>query len=78
MFGSLWFDGGLVLLGIGGLLLLWALGLYLARRRSEAAAEGGSGSPEDRTTAEAIRGYYAERDRLFKFWERQERSRRKR
>ena len=32
---SLWFDGGLVLLAAGGLLLLWALVLYLARRRGE-------------------------------------------
>ena len=76
---SPWFDGGLALLGLGVLLLLWALGLYLARRRAEAQkriTSGTSGSPSDRE-AEIVRGYYAERDKLFRMWDRQQRSRRK-
>lgn len=81
LLASPWFDAGLGLLGVGALLLMWALLLYLARRRSEAralTAEGSApGSPGDKE-AEAVRGYFAERDRLFKMWERQERNRRKR
>lgn len=74
---SSWFDGGVALLGIGVLLLLWALGLYLARRRAEAQAgmtPGSSGAAGDKDV-EAVRGYFAERDRLFRMWERQQRSR---
>ena len=75
---SPWFDGGLVLLVVGGLMLLWALGLYARRRRGGAPAEGGSRSGKDDVTAEAVRGYYAERDKLFKLYERQEKAKRKR
>lgn len=67
-----WFDIGLALLGVGALLLLWSLGLYLARRRralqSSARSEGGGD-----VMTEAVKGYYAERDKLFKLWERRER-----
>lgn len=65
---SAWFDGGLALLVVGGLLLLWALLLYVARRKAvaQAAASG------DHMT-EAVKGYYAERRRLFDIWDRQQR-----
>lgn len=75
LLASPWFDGGLVVLGVGALLLLWALGLYLRRRRDQAQAGTGSGAAENPMT-EAIKGYYSERDRLFKMWDRQQRSRR--
>lgn len=74
LLASPWFDGGLVVLGVGGLLLLWALLLYLARRRVEAQSQVAGGS--ESKDVEAIRGYFAERDRLFRMWERQQRSRR--
>lgn len=69
LLASIWFDTGLGLLGLGALLLLWALGLYLARRR-----EGDTESPaaKGRAQEEAVRGYFAERERLFKMWERGE------
>ena len=75
---SVWFDVGLVILGIGGLLLLWALGLYLARRRAAAQAQLTAGEPGAHTdaTTEAVRGYYAERARLFGIWERQQKGNR--
>src|SRR4029077_16611741 len=77
---SLWFDCGLGLLGVGGLLLLLALFLYLARRRVEANARARDGSPDGLTAtptdknAELIRGYYSERERLMKMWDRQQRN----
>ena len=78
---SLWFDCGLGLLGVGALLLLLALVLYLARRRVEAIAPAnGSSSDSAKPTAdknELIRAYYAERQRLMKMWDRQERDRRR-
>ncbi|HEV3101073.1 MAG TPA: hypothetical protein VG426_01905 [Candidatus Dormibacteraeota bacterium] len=79
---SLWFDCGLGLLGVGALLLLLALSLYLARRRVEANAAAKDSSPDAAKAAspdqnaEMIRGYYSERERLLKIWERQERNRR--
>ncbi|HEX7265162.1 MAG TPA: hypothetical protein VF383_13390 [Candidatus Dormibacteraeota bacterium] len=79
---SLWFDSGLGLLGVGALLLLLALSLYLARRRVEANAPAKDSSPDGAKpasqdpNAELIRGYYSERERLMKIWERQERNRR--
>jgi hypothetical protein len=78
---SLWFDGGLGLLGVGALLLLLALLLYLARRRVEANAPAKDSSPDGKTApadknAEMIRGYYSERERLMKMWDRQQRNRR--
>jgi hypothetical protein len=79
---SLWFDGGLGLLGVGILLLLLALLLYLARRRVDANAlgkdssqDGAKAAPADKN-AEMIRGYYSERERLMKMWDRQQRNRR--
>jgi hypothetical protein len=44
---SAWFDGGLALLGLGALLLLWALLLFLSRRRAtvdQPGKAGGAGS----------------------------------
>ena len=77
VFTSYWFDAGLGLLGIGVLFLLWALGLYLARRRRGEAllAQPSQGKDEHVQAAgdmlsEAVRGYYAERERLMKMWER--------
>jgi hypothetical protein len=78
LLASPWFDGGLILLGLGILLLLWALMLY-ARRRVQVKAEAtavGHAAPVDKE-AEAVRGYYAERNKLIDIWERQERSRRR-
>jgi hypothetical protein len=79
---SVWFDSGLGLLGVGALLLLLALLLYLARRRVEANApakdsspDGVKATPTDKN-AELIRGYYSEREKLMKMWDRQERNRR--
>lgn len=72
LFGSSWFDFGLGLLALGGLLLLWALGLYAARRR----AAGSETAARDRD-AEAVRGYFAERQRLFKMWDSQQRAKRR-
>jgi hypothetical protein len=73
LLGSVWFDVGLGLLVVGGLLLLWALGLYLARRRSEMQAAMKPQASSGDSMAEAVKGYYAERDRLFRLWERRER-----
>jgi hypothetical protein len=80
LLASLWFDFGAGVLALGGLLLLWALTLYLARRRDEA---HGTESPPTGSNAvpvskdvEAIRGYYSERNKLLDMWERQQRSRR--
>ena len=79
---SLWFDSGLALLGVGALLLLLALLLYLARRRVEANAPGkdistdGPKAPPADKNAELIHEYYSERKRLMKMWDRQERNRR--
>jgi hypothetical protein len=87
LFDSPWFDTGLGLLVLGALLLFWALWLYLARRRDSAAQvaagsrtevegkQGGHGKKSD-TMTEAVRGYYAERDKLIKIWEKHERDRR--
>lgn len=76
LFASPWFDVGVGLLVVGGLELLWALGLYLARRRSEVQAAANMKGGSDATT-EAVKGYYAERNRLFKMWERQERGKKR-
>jgi hypothetical protein len=79
-FTSPWFDTGAGLLALGVLLLLWTLGLYLARRRAEAQAAESSpaigGKLSDDSQREAIKGYFAERERLMKMWER-DRNRRK-
>jgi len=73
---SPWFDGGLGGLVLGALLLLLALGLFLSRRR-EALSGGGATTPSKNTEAEAVRGYFAEREKLFKMWERDQRARRR-
>lgn len=78
---SLWFDSGLALLAVGGVLLVLALFLYLAHRRVEANAldkgtsTGGAPAPPADKNAELIRSYYSERERLMKMWDRQERNR---
>ena len=76
LLASGWFDGGAGLLVLGVLLLLLALVLFLSRRRE---ASPGAGSPiaTESTETEAVRGYFAERDRLFKMWERDQKARRR-
>jgi hypothetical protein len=81
VFGSFWFDGGLGLLAVGGLLLLWSLVLFLGRRR--AAAQAGSGTnPEHGKDldwkGEAVRGYYREREQLFRTWQKEQKEKRSR
>ena len=76
LLSSSWFDFGLGLLGIGVLLLLWALLLFLSRRR-EAPSGSGASSQAKSAEAEAVRGYFAERQRLFGIWERQEKEKRR-
>ena len=78
LFDSKWFDAGGGLLVLGSLLLLWALGLYLARRRTAAQASQHSGLNKDQVEAEAVKGYYSEREKLFKLWERQEKEKTRR
>ena len=78
LFGSVWFDGGLGLLAIGGVMLLWALWLFLSRRRGAGASTEppatGSGKPQATRSndwmGEAVRGYYRERENMFRFWQR--------
>ena len=76
LFASPWFDGGLVVLGVGGVLLLWALGLYLVRRRVEAQSAGSAKGSDPMT--EAVKGYYAERKKLIDLWGRQQRDKNRR
>jgi Zn-dependent protease with chaperone function len=76
LLASGWFDGGVGLLVLGVLLLLLALGLFLSRRR-EASSGTGSATATESTETEAVRGYFAERDKLFKMWERDQRARRR-
>jgi hypothetical protein len=76
---SLWFDSGAGVLAVGGLLLLWALTLYLARRRDEAGATRSQPTDADAAPSkdvEMIRGYYSERNKMLDIWDRQQRSRR--
>lgn len=75
---SPWFDIGLALLALGGLLLLWALVLYMMHRRAGAQAPTTDGptASEPSMEVEAVRGYYAERDKLLKMWDREQRQRR--
>lgn len=79
LLASLWFDGGLGLLAFGALLLLWSLALYLLRRRAQAQAAGlarTDGRGRESAEAEAVKGYYRERERLIQLYERQEKNRR--
>jgi hypothetical protein len=75
VFGSVWFDGGLGLLSLGALFLLWALWLFLGRRRQAAQASAPAEAVQTRDRdwkSEAVRGYYRERDRLFRSWEKEQ------
>lgn len=83
LFSSVWFDGGLGLLAIGAALLLLSLILFLSRRRdaaqtSQTAATAATTERDARHARdqEAIRGYFKERDRLFRLWERDRKNRR--
>ena len=78
LLASPWFDGGLAVLVLGGLLLLWALLLYLRRRRVETRAGGvpGPGVDVGDTMTEAVRGYYREREKLIDMYDRKENRRR--
>ena len=76
LFGSFWFDGGLGLLVIGALLLLWALVLFLGRRREAREAITPSttpstpaSNPAESMLTEAVRGYYKEREKLMDDWQ---------
>ena len=71
LFASPWFDGGLGLLVVGGVLLLLSLVLYLARRRVEAQASAGAKAGSSDSMTEAVRGYYAEREKLISMWEKE-------
>jgi hypothetical protein len=79
VFGSVWFDSGLGVLAVGGLLLLWSLVLFLSRRREAAQAMSvtepvQAGDPDWKS--EAVRGYYRERENLFKTWQRDQKAKR--
>lgn len=79
LFASPWFDGGLGLLAVGVLLLVWALRLYLFRRRVDAVVKPGGESiaGSESPLVEAVRGYYRERDNLFRMWQKEQREKRK-
>lgn len=80
---SLSFDGGLGLLAVGVLFLLWSLWLFLGQRRATALqslskADSSAGPPPEKTAeTEAVRGYYAERERLFRLYEEQQKAKEK-
>ena len=74
LLASAWFDGGLGLLVFGAVMLLWALLLFLSRRGG-APSGGASTDVAGTTMTEAIRGYYAERRKLFDMWDRQKKER---
>ena len=71
LLASPWFAGGVGLLTVGAVLLLWSLLLFLTRRR-EAASRTGSDNRKDSEMTEAIRGYYADRGKLFDIWDRRQ------
>ena len=78
---SPWFGGGLGLLVIGAVLLLWALRLFLLHRRADtktmatAGPQSGSQTTPENPEAEAVRGYFREREKLFDMWDARERNR---
>jgi hypothetical protein len=75
LFDSTWFDSGVTVLVIGVVLLLWALVLFLGRRRGAvvtAAEEGAPADPMKAAEVEAVRGYYAEREKLMRLYEKQQ------
>lgn len=77
---SPWFGGGLGLLVIGALLLLYALWLFLVHRRAEATTkaagelQSGSLPHSENAEVEAVRGYFREREKLMDMWEARERN----
>jgi len=81
---SVWFDGGLGVLAIGALLLLWSLGLFLSRRRDAGRSSEALATPADDSKpangedwkSEAVRGYHKERDSLFRLWQKDRKNRR--
>jgi hypothetical protein len=80
VFDSASFDGGLALLAVGALLLLWALVLFLSRRRATARAASAADHPEAKDAdwkSEAVRGYYRERDQLFRSWQKDQKEKKK-
>jgi hypothetical protein len=79
VFGSAWFDVGLGLLVVGGLLLLWSLVLFLGRRREKAQAITTADTEQKRDEdwkGAAVRGYYKERETLMRRWMNQTKDRR--
>lgn len=78
---SPWFGGGLGLLVMGAVLLLWALRLFLLHRRADtktmatAGPQSGSQTTPENPEAEAVRGYFREREKLFDMWDAHERNR---
>lgn len=79
LLASPWFDGGLGLLALGAVLLLLSLFLFLGRRRDAREAttpSAASNDPKQASEQEAIRGYFKERERLFRMWERDRKNRR--
>lgn len=87
VWSSVWFDGGAGLLGVGALLLLWSLVLFLSRRRDvvEPAAPAGAGkptkraiSPKDLWMSEAVKGYYRERQSLLRAKQQEQKEKKKR
>jgi hypothetical protein len=81
VFGSAWFDGGLGVLAVGGLLLLWSLVLFLSRRREAAQATSMADPAQVKDLdwkSEAVRGYYRERENLFRTWQKDRKEKRAR
>jgi hypothetical protein len=62
-------------------LLLWALRLFLLHRRADtktmatAGPQSGSQTTPENPEAEAVRGYFREREKLFDMWDAHERNR---
>jgi len=69
LLSSPWFDGGLGVLVLGALLLLWALGLFLSRRRDATPTSDPKSAADADWMGQAVRGYYKERDSLFRMWQ---------
>jgi hypothetical protein len=81
VFASLWFDVGLGLLAVGALLLLWSLVLFLSHRRQAARALSRADSAQATDgdwKSEAVRGYYKERENLFRTWQKDQKEKRAR
>ena len=81
VFDSVWFDVGLGLLAIGALLLLWSLVLFVGHRREAAQATSMADPAQARDLdwkSEAVRGYYKERENLFRTWQRDRQEKRAR